>query len=115
VFIFYLSSLSNPPRIIPFPEGTPHADKWSHMILFFVLGVLTFRAFRDWFGDFFRRHYIKWALLFGLLYGALDEWHQYFVPKRQTDFWDWAADATGVIIGGYLYVLYRKARERLGV
>lgn len=33
-----------------------------------------------------------------ILYGASDEFHQYFVPNRSCEFQDWFADALGVII-----------------
>jgi VanZ family protein len=35
----------------------------------------------------------------GIVYGALDEWHQSFVPGRTPSVLDWLADVTGVIIG----------------
>jgi VanZ family protein len=32
-------------------------------------------------------------------FGAMDEWHQQFIPQRSMDFLDWAADTTGAAIG----------------
>lgn len=38
------------------------------------------------------------ALAYCLLYGATDEIHQAFVPNRQSDIFDWIADATGALM-----------------
>ena len=32
-------------------------------------------------------------------FGALDEWHQQFIPQRSMDLLDWAADTAGATIG----------------
>ena len=44
-------------------------------------------------------------ILVGLLYGAIDEWHQAFVPHRIPSMGDWLADAAGVVVG-YLVITY---------
>jgi len=51
-----------------------------------------------------------WVLLgIGLLYGATDEWHQAFVPRRVPDLGDWLADAAGVFLGyGIAIFLFRR-------
>jgi VanZ family protein len=36
--------------------------------------------------------------LFTSLYGASDELHQYFVPNRSCDFYDWLADSIGAVM-----------------
>jgi VanZ family protein len=42
-------------------------------------------------------------LLIGVGYGALDEWHQSFVPGRELSAGDWVADSTGVMLGLLLF------------
>jgi len=42
-------------------------------------------------------------LLIGVGYGALDEWHQSFVPGRDVSVADWGADIAGMIIGLLLF------------
>lgn len=32
-------------------------------------------------------------------YGVIDEAHQYFVPGRNCNIWDWIADTLGAVIG----------------
>jgi VanZ family protein len=33
------------------------------------------------------------------LYGIIDETHQYFVPGRDCNVWDWLADTLGAFLG----------------
>jgi VanZ family protein len=47
----------------------------------------------------------------GWLYGALDEWHQSFVPGRTSAVEDWVADGVGVT-AGYLLALLLLRRWR---
>ena len=51
------------------------------------------------------------AWLLTVLYGASDEFHQWFVPGRFCDFQDWLADGVGasLVIGGW--VLYQRIRK----
>jgi VanZ family protein len=42
-------------------------------------------------------------LLMGVGYGALDEWHQSFVPGRYSSVGDWVADSAGVMLGLVLF------------
>lgn len=43
------------------------------------------------------------ALLAVLLAGALDEWHQLYVPGRNSSVRDWMVDAAGAIVAVYVY------------
>ncbi len=43
------------------------------------------------------------ALLVVPLIGALDEWHQLSVPRRNGSAYDWAVDVLGVIVALYLF------------
>ena len=108
--IFVLSSI--PGSQLPEIEYNL-SDKIAHFIIFGVLGLLLARGLSVSSIDFWRENYVFGSILIGITYGLFDELHQYFVPSRKTDFWDWAADAVGILIGGFLYVLYRKTRERL--
>jgi hypothetical protein len=79
----------------------PHQDKVAHLILFGMLGICLGLG-RRWGGD--RLPHLL-LLAGGWFYGALDEWHQSFVPGRSPDLMDWLADVVGVTLG-YLLVLY---------
>ena len=95
VLIFVLSSLSSPPK----PTGWefPFMDKSAHMIMFGVLAVLLYRAFRRDAG------HAAWtaalmAFAFTSIYGGVDELHQFIVPDREMDVWDWVADTCGACV-----------------
>ncbi|MGH7663488.1 MAG: VanZ family protein [Gemmatimonadaceae bacterium] len=81
------------PRISPSLGG---GDKIIHFGMYGVLGALTMRA--AW-----RRR--SPALAFALVvsgvaaFGAVDEWHQRFIPGRGAELLDWVADASGGTLG----------------
>lgn len=93
-FIFYLSSQSFFPDTLPsFIEKL--GDKVHHMMAYGVFGVLWYRAFRFCGGAWAARHAVVLAVVAATLYGVTDEVHQSFVPLREPDVWDIAADAVG--------------------
>jgi VanZ family protein len=88
--IFILSSFSQLPAP---PDGI--SDKHEHFTAYFVLGLSLIRALARG-----RLAGVTWrvALLSVLLvsaYGASDEFHQSFVPGRDSDVLDWRADTIG--------------------
>ena len=53
------------------------------------------------------------AFLFCVTYGVIDEWHQSFVPGRDADLGDAAADTVGAAIGVLAYGwIARRVRDR---
>ncbi|MCL2136527.1 MAG: VanZ family protein [Coriobacteriia bacterium] len=58
------------------------------------------------------------AIILASVYGVSDEVHQYFVPGRNTDVFDWLTDTAGAIIGAAVCLwlisarTVRKSRER---
>jgi VanZ family protein len=57
------------------------------------------------------------ALIVVPMIGALDEWHQFFVPGRGSSAWDWATDAVGaaVAVWGYrVWMTRRSNRDEVG-
>ncbi len=81
-------------------------DKLVHLGLYSVLGAaLAWGAWRT-------RRGIVGLLLLGFSYGAVDEWHQGFVPGRDPSMGDLLADGAGVIVG-FLFVRWLlKSRTR---
>ena len=91
-FIFGLSSISHPPEL---PQGS---DKGLHALLYCGLGLLTARArTRGWRGATLRTVIV--AAVFGAIYGASDELHQYFNPPRNVEALDVLADTIGSTVG----------------
>jgi len=96
----------------PHPPELPAAysfagiDKVVHLTLFGVLGVLTARALRPdapW-----------WAAVVGaVLFGALTELEQHFIPTRSMELGDLLADSTGALIGVALWAVWALRRREL--
>jgi VanZ like family len=73
----------------------PPWDKLAHFAYYGAIGALLAIALgRRWFLG---------ALLFVALLGALDEWNQFYIPGRQSSFFDWLADVLGAVFALYLY------------
>jgi VanZ family protein len=105
--IWLLSSQS----ILPQPKGILGFDKFQHLIAYLVFaGTLA-----PWFPlEWYRAHPLKtalWAAGIASAYGIIDEVHQYFVPGRDCNLWDWIADTLGAAIGAAL--LFFAARRIL--
>ena len=95
--IFSVSSLS-------FGAGGPGVPDWiTHGATYAVLSVLVCRALA---GGFFRP--LSWrggmlAILLATAYGISDEWHQSFVPERDSSAADVVKDFGGALLGAVAY------------
>jgi len=79
------------------PIGLPHPLDWAgHFGLYGGLGFLMARAaaFRGW-----RLKHLVWIGVALSAWAALDEVHQLFIPGRDAEVGDWAADTLGASIG----------------
>lgn len=95
--IFYFSAQVNPLGYIPGFITIPSIFK--HVAEYTGLGFLLFASFLG-IGKGKKASLIL-AVAIAAIYGLSDEVHQYFVPGRVYDIVDWAADATGGIIGSF--------------
>ena len=98
--IFLWSSL---PRPLPPGIDVPHLDKALHTIEYALFGFLLARALSADSPAALRRQFRLWAVLFAVLYGVSDEWHQSFVPMRRSTVWDVVFDGVGAVIGQLLF------------
>lgn len=93
--IWFLSSQT----ILPKPKGILGFDKLQHLLAFAVFtGAVCFWVPREKWksrGLFF----MLIAAAIGSTYGIVDEVHQFFVPGRDCNVWDWIADTLGAVIG----------------
>jgi len=91
--IFGLSAIPGGPNL----PSIPHMDKLAHLMVFGLLGLTIVRALS---------RTLSWgALPIAVLsimitgaYGALDEFHQHFVPQRSVELADLGADVVGATL-----------------
>ena len=84
--------------------GVVGADKFTHFIEFLVLGILLARAILGQNLKISLFWAIALSIIIGVFYAAIDEWHQVFIPGRQVDILDFAANIFGMIVGTLLYL-----------
>jgi VanZ family protein len=91
--------------ILPQPKGIIGWDKLQHFLAYGALGL----AAGLWISPFFwNRHPALSVLITAFIssaYGAVDEFHQYFVPGRDCNVWDWLADTLGAFFGALTIML----------
>jgi len=112
--LWFLSSQSG----LPQPPGPLGWDKLQHLLAYGALGF----AIGLWISPAFWKRRplaaVLLAALIGSVYGAIDEIHQYFVPGRQSDVWDWVANTLGAVLGALtvLFIMkkYNQTRENSG-
>ncbi len=108
VLIFVLSSIPD----LDAPDlGFDFNDKIYHLMEYLIFGFLLSRSGRD-FRDRVKYPLFVMVLFAGTLYAASDEIHQYFVPGRECDVRDFAADVAGIVLGfaGY-WIIARHFRK----
>jgi VanZ family protein len=93
--------------------GLIHAfiRKAGHVIEYFILGLLLFRAFRggsiaswNWRWSFF-------AVIVVVLWAASDEFHQSFVPTRTASVVDVGIDTAGGILAQFVSAFWQRYRK----
>ena len=91
--LFYLSHQPT----LETPALFPGQDKLFHALAYGVLGFLLLGSLVPA-TDGFTSIQIRSSILIASLYGISDEFHQYFIPGRSSDAWDWVADTLGAVI-----------------
>ena len=102
--VFALSHMSKPPLPAVLSDLS---DKVLHAAEYLPLGYLCARAFR---GSARRRAVL--GLLAAALFGLSDEFHQSFIPGRESSLWDWTADLAGSAAGASLLFWNARRGER---
>ena len=91
-----------------------NVDKILHMGIYGLLAMLCYISLiHTEKVNTFTANPLMWTLIIGSLYGVSDEFHQLFVPNRSCDFWDWVADASGVIIAVILIKNFLSKKMKL--
>ena len=89
------------------PVQTGKIDKILHFSIYTVFSYLLTRQISD---ITTRWRAAAIAVAFATVFGALDEWHQRFIPGRSTEFADWRADTLGAIVGALVCVALLRRR-----
>ena len=97
LYCFLIFTVSSNPAP-PVPDlRFEHSDKLIHAAAFGVLALLVSLGMRVSDHLYSPRRQFWVPVLFVAVYGGVDEFHQYFVPRRQCDFMDWLADVSGAL------------------
>lgn len=98
--IFFLSSIARLPEEISFIN---RLDKWAHFIEYYLFGFLTRRWLVNTGSRFLSNRSLYFTILIGICYGLSDEWHQSYIPGRDSTAEDVLSDALGVIAAAVTY------------
>ena len=98
-FIFYFSSLPGEDIPLLFPGQ----DILFHLITYIILSCLFVRALKNTYAGLTTAKIIYFTVLFGVIYGITDEFHQMFVPNRYASGFDLFIDAVASLAGGLIY------------
>ncbi len=106
--IFTLSSI---PKLTPPDLGLKMQDKIFHVIAYFVFGITLVHSAHFIFKN--RLVILVFVVTAGLVYAALDEWHQAFVPGRMSSVYDFFADGIGILLAvPLIFVWFRHVINR---
>jgi len=100
--------LSSIPRTAPVVI-VPMQDKVVHLVEYAVLAILYCYSIARSLPQWKKPAVLALSVLLAALWGAVDEWHQSFMPNRDADVMDAVADALGAIIGCAIAVRLPKA------
>lgn len=86
-------------------------DKFLHAAGFGALAWLWIRSLTNRFAQKTSSVYASLAVALTGLYAATDEWHQRFVPSRQSSIGDWVADVAGAVVVASICVYWSARHE----
>lgn len=110
ILIFILSSI--PGNLFPNVDFKL-SDKVVHFLIYFVLAITFYISLKNQgSSSFITRHSFFLSIIFTSLYGALDEFHQYFVPNRTCDFFDFIANSIGAVAAITIIFIILKSKSK---
>ncbi len=95
--------------------GISFIDKMLHFVVFGIWGLTLTRGLIMTKSDFVHKYLMWIVFVAGMIFAFSDEWHQYFVPGRTSDVYDWIADISGVIIFSLLYKSFIRSKEQVEI
>lgn len=85
--------------------------KLAHFSIYLIGGILAFGFFDTYFLQ--KKYVITFALMFGIVYASLDEFHQSFISGRSAQIRDVCIDTCGVITGEIISCFVKKHKKLL--
>ncbi|MDD5282250.1 MAG: VanZ family protein [Candidatus Omnitrophica bacterium] len=110
VFIFYLSSI---PDLKSSFEFDFILRKISHVVEYFILAWLLYRAFAGSFDNINIPRLFIYPTAISFLYAISDELHQSFVPSRNCSILDLLIDAMGILIFYIINIFVFRRKRRI--
>ena len=83
-------------------------DKMFHAGVYGLLGIFLLGAMRPGLSGYTGLQ-VRTSAIIASLYGISDEFHQSFIPGRNPDVLDWAADTTGALLAVVLMAQLTRA------
>ena len=109
-------------KILPFliPGISSEEAAWIHTFIrkaghvteYFILGLLAFRALRGGSTASWNWRWSFFSLIVVMLWAAIDEFHQSFVPTRSASPVDVGIDITGGILAQFVIALCYRYRKK---
>ena len=85
--------------------------KLAHFSIYLIGGILAFGFFDTY--SLQKKYVIAFALMFGIVYASLDEFHQSFISGRSAQIRDVCIDTCGVITGEIISCFVKKHKKLL--
>lgn len=86
--------------------------KSGHLMEYFILGVLLFRAFRSDSAERLNRKWVYYSVVLIVIYAFGDEFHQSFVSVRTSSLWDVVIDIVGGVLAQAASVAWQLRHQR---
>jgi len=86
--------------------------KSAHVVEYFILGLLLFRAFRGGSIGSWKWRWSFFALIVVILWAASDEFHQSFVPTRTASIVDVVIDTAGGVLAQFVSILWHRYKKK---
>ena len=101
--------LSHQPGELFTPYAFHWADKLAHLIVYAVLCMTAIYAFPGRYRRSAKGMVIAVSIVFCLVYGVSDEFHQSFIPGRYPSMSDVAADVIGASLACMVWLWWSKS------
>lgn len=104
IWAIVILSVTSIPYLTPPSLGFTWQDKLEHFGAYSIFGVaVAYGNIRSG-----KKNALLIAVIFCSIFGMLDEIHQYWIPGRSMDPYDWVADTLGALIGAAVLIASKK-------